>query len=156
LYIIEQYHDYQMVDEKSMVTHTHEIQCMVKEFRLLKIVIPDEFVVGGIIVKLPLSWRNFTTALKHKRVHMSISDLIASLDVEEKARAKGQISANMVHQSQSHGKGKAKQNQNNNKPKQATTFKKKKEGEEGCFVCGSPDHWAKKCLNRKGRKPQPE
>jgi hypothetical protein len=23
-------------------------------------------------------------------------------------------------------------------------------------VCGSPDHWAKKYLNRKGRKPQPE
>jgi hypothetical protein len=22
-------------------------------------------------------------------------------------------------------------------------------------VCGSPDHWAKKCSNRKGRKPQP-
>jgi hypothetical protein len=23
-------------------------------------------------------------------------------------------------------------------------------------VCGSPDHWAKKCPNRKERKPQPE
>jgi hypothetical protein len=23
-------------------------------------------------------------------------------------------------------------------------------------MCGSPDHWAKKCPNRKGRKPQPE
>jgi hypothetical protein len=53
------------------------------------------------------SWRDFATALKHKRVHMSISDLIASLDVEEKARAKdgrskgaeSQTSANMVHQS---------------------------------------------------------
>jgi hypothetical protein len=42
----------------------------------------------GIITKLPPSWRDFTTALKHKRVHMSISDLIASLDVEEKAWAK--------------------------------------------------------------------
>jgi hypothetical protein len=65
----------------------------------------------------------------------------------------------MVHQPQSHGKGKgkAKQNQNNNKPKQTTTFKKKKkEEEESCFVCGSPDHWAKKCPNYKERKPQPE
>jgi hypothetical protein len=87
LYIIEQYHDYQMVDGKSVVIQAHEIQCMVKELRLLKIVIPDEFVVGGIINKLPPSWRDFATALKHKRVHMSISDLIASLDIEEKARA---------------------------------------------------------------------
>jgi hypothetical protein len=55
LYIIEQYHDYQMVDGKSVVTHAHEIQCMVKELGLLKIVVPDKFVVGGIIVKLPPS-----------------------------------------------------------------------------------------------------
>jgi hypothetical protein len=106
LYIIEQYHDYQMVDRKSVVTQAHEIQCMVKELRLLKIVVPDEFMARGIIAKLPPSWRDFTTALKHKRVHMSISDLIVSLDVEEKARAKdkrtkgveGQTSVNMVHQ----------------------------------------------------------
>jgi hypothetical protein len=70
LYIIEQYHDYQMVAGKSVVTQAHEIQCVVKELRLLKIVVPDEFVVGGIIVKLSPSWRDFTTALKHKRVHI--------------------------------------------------------------------------------------
>jgi hypothetical protein len=41
--------------------------------------------------------------------------------------------------------------------KQTTTFKKKKNKEdEGCFVCGSPDHWAKKWPNCKGRKPQPK
>jgi hypothetical protein len=85
LYIIEQY---QMVNEKSVVTQAHEIQCMVKELALLKIIVPDEFVAGGIIAKLPPSWRDFVTALKHKMVHMSISDLIASLDVEEKAQAK--------------------------------------------------------------------
>jgi hypothetical protein len=60
----------------------------VKKLALLKIVVPDEFVARDIIAKLPSSWRDFATALKHKRVHMSISDLIASLDVEEKARAK--------------------------------------------------------------------
>jgi hypothetical protein len=85
LYIIKQYHDYQMVDEKVVITQFHEIQCMVKELKLLKIVVSDEFVTGDIIAKLPPSLRDFATALKHKRVHMSISDLIASLDVEEKA-----------------------------------------------------------------------
>jgi hypothetical protein len=49
-------------------------------------------------------------------------------------------------------------NQNNSKPKQTTTFKKNNNNkeDEGCFVCGSPEHWVKKCPNRKGRKPQPE
>jgi hypothetical protein len=61
---------------------------MEKELALLKIVVTNEFVVGGIIIKLPRSWRDFTTALKHKRVHMPISDMIASPDVEEKAWAK--------------------------------------------------------------------
>jgi hypothetical protein len=107
-----------MVDGKSVVTQTHEIQCMVKELGLLKIVVPDEFVAGGIITKLPSSWRDFATALKHKRVYISISELIVSLDVEKKARVKderskgaeGQTSDNMVHQPQTHDKGKAKQN----------------------------------------------
>jgi hypothetical protein len=79
---------------------------MMKKLALLKIVVPDESVIGGIIAKLPPSWRDFATALKHKRVHMSILDLIASLDIYKKAQAKdrrskgaeGQTSANMVHQ----------------------------------------------------------
>jgi hypothetical protein len=57
---------------------------MVKELRLLKIVVPDDFVTGGIIAKLTPSWRDFATAPKHKKVHMSILDLIVSLDVGEK------------------------------------------------------------------------
>jgi hypothetical protein len=88
LYIIEQYHDYQMADGKNVVTYTHEIQCMVKELTQLKIVVLDEFVARGIIVKLLPLWRDFATALKHKRVHMSISVLIASLNVEDKGWAK--------------------------------------------------------------------
>jgi hypothetical protein len=85
---------------------------MVKELEILKIIVPDEFLVGGIIAKLPPSWRDFTTTLKHKKTHMSISDLIMYLDVEEKTQTKdgrskefeGQTSANMVNQLQSHGK----------------------------------------------------
>jgi hypothetical protein len=164
LYIIEQYHYYKMVDGKGMVEQNHELQCMVKELELMKIIVPNDFVVGGIIAKLPPSWRDFSTTLKHMRTHMSLSDLIASLDIEEKAQAKdgqskgveGQTSANMMHQPQSYGKGKGKKNKNNNKPKQNATFKKKKnkKEDEGCFVCDSPNHWAKKSPNHKGRKPK--
>jgi hypothetical protein len=45
-------------------------------------------VTGGIIAKLPHSWRNFATSLKHKRREFSVLDLIGSLHVEEKPRAK--------------------------------------------------------------------
>jgi hypothetical protein len=55
LYIIEQYHDYKMVDGKDVVKQAHEIQCRVEELELMKTVVSDEFVTGGIITKLPLS-----------------------------------------------------------------------------------------------------
>ena len=43
---------------------------------------------GGIIAKLPHSWNNFATSLKHKRQEFCVANLIGTLDVEEKARAK--------------------------------------------------------------------
>jgi hypothetical protein len=61
---------------------------MVKKLAVLRIVVPDEFVARRIIAKLPPLWRDFATTLKHKRVHMSILVLTASLDVVDKARAK--------------------------------------------------------------------
>jgi hypothetical protein len=70
LYIMEQYHDYKMTDGKSIVEQTHEIQCMAKELEHLKINLPNKFVAGGIIAKLPPSWRDFATTLKHKRMEI--------------------------------------------------------------------------------------
>ncbi|KAK3137089.1 hypothetical protein QOZ80_5BG0447690 [Eleusine coracana subsp. coracana] len=134
LYVIEQYHDFKMVDGNYVIVQAHELQCIVKELELLKIVIPGKLVAG---------------------------DLIMSLDIEEKAREKdgrfkvneGNTIANMVHQpQQSHGSG-GKGKGKNNKPKQTTTFKKKNKEKGACFVCGSNEHWVKKCPERKGRKP---
>jgi cobalamin-dependent methionine synthase I len=53
LYIIDQYHNYKMADGKGVVEQTHEIHCTVKELEILNIIVPDEFVTGCIIVKLP-------------------------------------------------------------------------------------------------------
>ena len=45
-------------------------------------------------------------------------------------------------------KNKNKQ-ENNSKPNQTTTFKKKKNKKGGCFICGSDEHWASACPDRK-------
>lgn len=55
LYIMEQFHDYKMADNRSVVEQAHEIQTMAKELELLKCVLPDKFVAGCIIAKLPPS-----------------------------------------------------------------------------------------------------
>jgi hypothetical protein len=45
-------------------------------------------VVGGIIAKLSPSWKNFAISLKHKRQEFNVTELIGTLDVEERVRAK--------------------------------------------------------------------
>ena len=88
LYTMESFHDFGMVNNRSVVEQAHEVQILIKELELLKCTLPDKFVAGCIIAKLPSSWRNFATTLKHKRQEISVKNLIAYLDVEEKARAK--------------------------------------------------------------------
>jgi len=56
-----------MVENRSVVEQAHEFQLIVRELEQLRHVLPDKFVAGGIIAKLAPSWRNFATALKHKR-----------------------------------------------------------------------------------------
>jgi hypothetical protein len=62
LYIMESFHDYKMADNHSIVEQAHEIQCIAKELDHLKIVLPDRFVAGCIIAKLPSTRRNFATS----------------------------------------------------------------------------------------------
>jgi hypothetical protein len=128
-------------------------------------VLPDKFVVGAIITKLPHSWRDFATSLKHKRNGFTFDDLIATLDVEEKARAKdtrgkaiaGSSSANFVQR----GNPKFQNNQNKRKkpsqnpPKDNEVDgpdKKKRKSGGACYTCGSLDQFAAKCPDRKDRK----
>jgi hypothetical protein len=59
LYVNEQYHEYMMVDGRSIMKEAHEIQLLVGELAHFDCVLPNKFVVGGIIAKLPPTWRNF-------------------------------------------------------------------------------------------------
>ena len=154
LYIMESFHDFKMVNDKSIVQQAHDIQCIAKELEILKCSLPDPFVAGCIIAKLPSSWRSFATALKHKRTKISVEELIASLDVEEKARAKdtkggeGHSVANTVQNQRNQGKGKGKF-----KPNKTTNFKKKKnKAELPCFTCGELGHFSKDCPERADRR----
>ena len=63
LYIMESFHDYKMVANRSVVDQAHEVQRLAKELELLKCVITDEFVAECIIAKLPPLWRGFATSL---------------------------------------------------------------------------------------------
>ena len=85
---MESFYDYKMVGNRSIVEQAHEVQRIAKELEVLKCVIPNEFVARCIIAKLPSSWRGFGTTIKQRRQKISVENLIASLDIDEKARAK--------------------------------------------------------------------
>jgi hypothetical protein len=113
--------------------------------------LPDKFVAGCIIAKLPPSWRNFITALKHKIREISVENPIVSLDIEGKARAKDttkkgecHANANFVQKGKPLGKNKGKFKPSFNKPIKTTTFKKKKPKRDRsdltCFTCREPGH----------------
>ena len=157
LYVMEQFHDYRMADDRSVVEHAHEIQTLAKELENFGTVLPDKFMAGCIIAKLPQVWTDFATSLKHKRQEFSIADLIGSLDVEEKARAKDVRGKKIVERSSSaHVVQKNLQNSHKKKFKQklkqktTTPFKKKKKNKEkrDCFTCGKPRHYARDCEER--------
>jgi hypothetical protein len=60
LYVMEQFYDYKMVDDRSVVEQAHEIQMLAKELENNNCELPDKFVAGGIIAKWPPSWLDFS------------------------------------------------------------------------------------------------
>jgi hypothetical protein len=148
-------------NELYVMEQAHEIQSLAKELEGFKCELPSKYVARSIIAKLPPSWRDFATSLKHKRQVFSIADLIGSLDVEEKARVKdthgksvvGSTSANLVQKNNSnafHNSKKKNKMDKSAKAKQTTAFKKKKEKGKGkCCTCGLEGHYAKECKDIK-------
>jgi len=71
LYLMEQFLDYKMVEDHSIVEQAHEIHTLAKDLKNCSketpCVLPDKFVAKGIISKLPLSWGDFATSTKQKR-----------------------------------------------------------------------------------------
>ncbi|TKC13488.1 hypothetical protein FA727_23550, partial [Robertmurraya kyonggiensis] len=82
LYLMEQFLDYRMVEDRPMVKQANELHVLAKDLGCCNkenpCVLPDKFVAGGIISKLPPSWRDFATSLKHRRQEFTIDGLIGT------------------------------------------------------------------------------
>jgi hypothetical protein len=163
LYICEQLFDFSIDAVKSIVTQAHEFPLLPGEIASLGFPIPGRVVVAGIIDKFPNSWRDFATSLKHKREDISTENLITTLDVEEKARAKDApsistaaengASANIILDKNNHNNKNKGKMQVDGKPKKTTNFKKKniRKDNIACFVYGKGGHLVKNCRHRKTR-----
>jgi hypothetical protein len=138
----------------------------VKELELFECALPNKFVAGCMIAMLPPSWTDFATSLKHKRQVFSTAELVGTLDVENKARAKDVKSNKVIEGSSSthvvqknHPKPQKKKFQQELKQKPTTPFKKgKKMNKEkmNCFTYGKTGHFSRECPEAKWKPPPPQ
>ncbi|KAK1698883.1 hypothetical protein QYE76_015580 [Lolium multiflorum] len=117
VYAMEQFNDYIMVENRSVVEQAHEIQIMAKELELLKCVLDK---------------------------HEFVENIMGSLDVEEKRGQTNTLEERDVllpiwcekcPQVQGKNKGVS----------QTTNFKKKETEKKDPWVCGEMGHWANRC-----------
>ncbi|XP_042041347.1 uncharacterized protein LOC121786796 [Salvia splendens] len=99
-FIIVKYLDYKMVDSRPVIDQVQEFQIIIHELATEGMILPENFTSGTIIEKLPPSWKDFKSYLKHKRKEMTLEELIVKLcnefDVrknDQKARGHGSFEA---------------------------------------------------------------
>ncbi|KAI9185518.1 hypothetical protein LWI28_008088 [Acer negundo] len=162
---LEKYHmgkylDFKMIEGKSIIDQTHELQHLVLELNQAGIPIHEKFVVAAIIEKLSNSWKIFGLYLKQKRETISLDDFLVSLQKEEKTRERDiilkppssdfQAKANVVLGQKPKFKKKDFQKKSNNLgPNQKI---KKDKSKVECYVCHKNGHYARECFQRKGKK----
>jgi hypothetical protein len=83
----ENYLNYKMAEGRSVMEQLQEIQVLVRDLVQYGCVLPDSFQVNAILAKLPPSWRDFVTSRRHMKKQMTLTELSAAINVEERARA---------------------------------------------------------------------
>ena len=150
-YAIGNFLNFHMVDEKDMSSQIHDFHKLINDLKTEEIDLPESFVSGCLIEKLPESWRDYKNCMKHKRKQMSLEDVIVHIRIEEKNRQLDRAEkakelnskANLVESSgkkpqKFQNKKKQWKPNNNSFKSHDTSFKRK----GNCFVCGKPGHYA--------------
>jgi hypothetical protein len=83
----ENYLNYKIADGRSVMEQLKEIQLLVRDLIQYSYVLPDSFQVNAILAKLPPSWRDFVTSRRHMKKQITLTELSAAINMEERARA---------------------------------------------------------------------
>ncbi|KAF7802715.1 Retrovirus-related Pol polyprotein from transposon TNT 1-94 [Senna tora] len=140
-FVVGNYYRWEMTDDKDIKSQINEYQRLLEELKAEKINLPDEFVAGILIEKLPDSWSDYKQQLKHKQKQLSLTDLITHIIIEDTNRktiriAKGKeltAKANLVD---SRNKRYDSSNKNNKKTDYKPSSSNPKFKKKGNCFCG--------------------
>jgi hypothetical protein len=161
-FLVASYLNFRMGDGRSVVEQIHELQLIAQDLAQFECVIPESFQVNSILAKLPTSWHDFVTARRHLKHRLTLNELIAAINVEEKSKAGfGGVKAANVQANVAEHRNQSVKNVKKEKkvpgpigPKN-NIFKKKKD-QIICYICDEKDHKINRCRNRKGRGHSPD
>ena len=121
-FLISNFMDFKMVTNKSIIGQVSEILLLVNQLKDAGIDLPESFVVGVIISRLPHSWNDYKKKIKHAETDYNLDGLQPHLRIEEDSR-KRDLDDNP--QTESHSRANNVEITDKLKPKNETRFKKK-------------------------------
>ncbi|CAI8591676.1 unnamed protein product [Vicia faba] len=72
-----------IIDQWTHVNKTNEYHKLLEELKVENITLPDQFVPGFLIEKLPKSWKDYNNQLKHKQNQLPLTYLITHIIIED-------------------------------------------------------------------------
>ena len=91
-YAIGNFSNFQMSEEKDVSSQNHDFHVLVNDLKNKEITLPETFIAGFLIERLPKSWKDYKNNLKPKRKHMTLEDVIVHIRIEEKNRLRDKAS----------------------------------------------------------------
>ncbi|XP_077228272.1 uncharacterized protein LOC143861226 [Tasmannia lanceolata] len=135
---------------KPISAQIDEYQFIIGELAKEGMKLPDTFMAGSLIEKLPLSWKDFKIGMKHKTKEWTLDQVVVRVKIEEKNRLKDKQLKAKEYTSKANIVETKNDGSKNLKPKKDKNFKKSGPKKKGvCFECGKPGHYKKDCRHRK-------
>ena len=130
----------------TILDRVHELQVLVNRLCDLKVVLPEPFQVGTIILKLSSTWNGYRKKLLHMQEDFTVEKIMRHLPIEEETRESDAShflnSSNVKYVNEKpkkNNKMKAPDRSNNNKNKND------KKNNRKCYGCNKKGHYIKDC-----------
>lgn len=167
-FLVSDFMNYRMIDGRSVMEQYNECLGILGRFTQHGLKMDESIATASIIDKLPPSWKDFKTNLKHKKEEYSLVELGSTISIEEGCRRMektwvnekdkdiGGSSVNIVEETNnsfkkgSNSKNKKRKFQGNDY-KKGSVKKAKQSNDGGCWNCGKPGHFKRDCRIAKGK-----